>query len=176
MNKRTALTVRETVIFSMLGAIMFTSKILMEGLPNIHLVGMLTMTYTLVYRKKALIPIYVFVMLNGLYTGFSVWCIPYLYVWTVLWAATMLIPQKISKNATRVLCCIICGLHGLLFGVLYAPVQALLFGMNFKATLAWIAAGLSFDIIHAVGNLVVGILILPLADLIGRLDSRTHVH
>ena len=33
----------ELAIFPMLGAIMFCSKILMEALPNIHIVGMLTM-------------------------------------------------------------------------------------------------------------------------------------
>ena len=56
----------------MLGTIMFCSKIIMELLPNIHLLGMLTMTYTLVFRKKALLPIYIYVILNGLYAGFNI--------------------------------------------------------------------------------------------------------
>ena len=40
----------EMILFAMLGAIMFCSKIFMEFLPNIHLLGMLTMTYTVVFR------------------------------------------------------------------------------------------------------------------------------
>ena len=72
----------------MLGTIMFVSKIVMEALPNIHLLGTLTMTYTVVYRKKALIPLYVYVFLNGLYAGFSLWWVPYLYIWTILWGIT----------------------------------------------------------------------------------------
>ncbi|MBR2453730.1 MAG: hypothetical protein IKB35_01875, partial [Clostridia bacterium] len=76
---RVAQRIREIAVFAMLGSLMFCSKLIMEALPNIHLLGMLTMTYTLVFRKKALIPIYVYVMLNGLYSGFNMWWVPYLY-------------------------------------------------------------------------------------------------
>ena len=81
------LSTRELTIFSMLGALMYASKILMEVAPNIHLLSMLTIVFTVVYRKKALYPIYTFVLLNGVFSGFSTWWIPYLYIWTVLWGA-----------------------------------------------------------------------------------------
>ena len=97
-NGRT-LTVREITKFAMLGTLMFCSKIMMEWAPNIHLLGTFTMVYTLTYRKKALIPIYVYVLLNGIYAGFSLWWIPYLYIWTVLWAVTMLLPRKMPVKA-----------------------------------------------------------------------------
>ena len=58
---------RLIAVFSMLGAIMFVSKLVMEFLPNVHLIGALTMVYTIVYRSKALIPLYIFVFLSGLY-------------------------------------------------------------------------------------------------------------
>ena len=51
------LKTRELAIFAMLGAIMYVSKVVMEWIPNVHLLGTLTMAYTLVYRKKALYPI-----------------------------------------------------------------------------------------------------------------------
>ena len=70
-------TVRELTIFAMLGALMYCSKIIMEALPNVHLLGMFTMAYTVALRKKALVPIYVYVMLNGVFAGFSMWWIPY---------------------------------------------------------------------------------------------------
>ena len=54
-----ALAVWEMVVFAMLGTVMFCSKIIMEALPNIHLVGAMTMAYTVAFRKKALIPIYI---------------------------------------------------------------------------------------------------------------------
>ena len=153
-------------VFAMLGTVMFCSKILMEALPNIHLLGMLTMVYTLVFRKKALIPIYIYVMLNGLYAGFSVWWIPYLYIWTILWGITMLLPKRIPRGVGMIVFPIICGLYGFAFGALYAPAQAVLFGFNFKQMLAWIVAGIPFDVIHGIGNLFAGLLIYPLTQIL----------
>jgi hypothetical protein len=70
-------------VFSMLGTIMFLSKLIMEFLPNIHLVGTLIAVCTLVYRKKALIPIYIYVLLVGVYGGFNWWWMPYIYIWAI---------------------------------------------------------------------------------------------
>lgn len=153
----------EIALFPVLGGIMFISKIIMEPLPNIHLLGTLTMVYTLVFRRKALIPIYIYVFLNGIISGFNIWWIPYTYIWTVLWAITMLLPKSIPIKLKVPVCCIVCALHGLLFGTLYAPAQAIFFGLDFKGTVAWIIAGLPFDIIHSVGNLFLGTLIVPLS-------------
>ena len=129
----------ELVIFPMLGAVMFCSKVIMEAIPNVHLLGMFTVTYTLVFRWKALIPIYVFVALTGLYAGFAPWWVPYLYVWAVLWGMAMLMPRRIPKKAKAVVYPIVCALHGFAFGILYAPGQALLFGLDFKAMIPWIS-------------------------------------
>ena len=163
---------QEIVLFAMLGALMFCSKIIMEALPNIHLLGMLTMVYTVVFRVKALVPIYVYVMLNGVYAGFSIWWLPYVYIWTILWGITMLLPRRMPKKAACVVYPIICGLYGFAFGTLYAPAQAMMFGMNFEQMLAWIIAGLPFDAIHGVGNLVAGLLIVPLSELLKRLMGK----
>lgn len=159
----------------MLGTLMFCSKVIMEVLPNIHPIGMLTMTYTLAFRKKALIPIYVYVLANGLYAGFSAWWLPYLYIWTVLWAITMLLPQKISRKTKRVLYPIVCCIHGLAFGTLYAPAQALMFGFNFKQTILWIIAGFPWDVVHGIGNLFIGMLILPLSEVLNRLKKSQNI-
>lgn len=165
------LTVREIVIFSMLGSIMYASKIIMEFIPNVHLLGMFTMTYTLVYRKKALYPIYIYILLNGLFAGFATWWLPYLYIWTVLWGATMLLPKNIPSKLRPFVYMVVCALHGFLFGTLYAPAQALLFGLNFHGMIAWIIAGLPWDMIHGISNFCCGILIVPLASLLRRLEN-----
>ena len=160
------LTVKEMTLFGMLGAVMYCSKIFMEFLPNIHLLGVFTIAFTIVYRKKALYPIYVYVMLNGLFAGFNMWWIPYLYLWTVLWGVTMLLP----KNTPRFVYVLVCGAHGFLYGTLYAPAQAIMFGLSFKGMIAWIVAGLPYDCVHGIGNLCVGILIAPIVTLLRKLD------
>lgn len=161
------LSVREITLFGMLGAVMYCSKILMEFLPNIHLLGTLTIAYTLAFRKKALYPIYIYILLNGLFAGFSMWWIPYLYVWTVLWAVTMLLPKKCN----RLVYMLVCSAHGFLFGTLYAPAQALMFGLNFKGMIAWIVAGFPFDCIQGVGNFFAGILIVPITTVLKRANQ-----
>jgi len=161
-------------IFAMLGTLMFISKLVMEALPNIHLLGMLTMVYTIVFRKKALVPIYIYVFLNGLYAGFNAWWVPYLYVWTVLWAITMLLPKTMPKAVACVVYPLVCGLHGLSFGILYAPAQAVMFGLDHRQMIAWIVAGMPFDITHAIGNACVGILIFPLSELLKKLNAQMH--
>jgi len=144
----------------------------MEVLPNIHLLGAIIVAMTVVYRKKALIPLYLYVFLDGLLGGFSAWWVPYLYVWTVLWGAVMLIPKSLPQRVLNVLYCIVCALHGLLFGVIYAPAQAVLWNLDFKGTVAWIIAGLPFDLIHGLSNLICGIiLIYPLIRLLKYADK-----
>lgn len=165
---------RELVLFAMLGTVMFCSKIIMEFLPNVHLLGMFTMAYTVVFRKKALIPIYVYIMLNGVYAGFATWWLPYLYIWTVLWAVTMLLPKNMPKKVACFVYPAVCCLHGLAFGTLYAPAQAFLYGMNFEQMLAWIVVGLPWDIVHGVGNLFAGMLVLPLSTLLKSLTNRRY--
>ncbi|MBQ2862977.1 MAG: hypothetical protein IJE84_02265 [Clostridia bacterium] len=157
----------------MLGSLIFVSKVIMEVLPNIHLVGMLTMLYTVVYRAKALIPLYVYIFLNGLFAGFATWWVPYLYIWTVLWGMTMLIPKNIKPSAARVVYPAICALHGFMFGILYAPGQALLFGYDLKMTLAWIAAGVGFDITMGVSNIFAGMLVYPLSVVLYKLEYKS---
>ena len=154
----------DLIVFAMLGVIMFISKYLTEALPNVHFLGMLTMTYTIAYRKKALIPIYVFVMLIGIFNGFAMWWIPYLYIWTILWGITMLLPKNMNQKVAVPVYAVVCALHGLCYGTLYAPAQAIMFGLNFKGMLTWIASGLYFDIIHGIGNFALGFLIVPLAE------------
>ena len=68
---------------------------------------------------------------------------------------------------------ILCALHGFLYGVLYAPAQALLFGLDFQGMLAWIAAGLPFDLIHGVGNFFCGALICPIIAAIRLAEKQT---
>ncbi|HZJ75700.1 MAG TPA: hypothetical protein VFD25_03840 [Clostridia bacterium] len=168
-SRKSRLNIYEMTLFAMFSALMLASKVLMEVLPNIHPLGMFIMALTVTYRKKALIPIYIYVFLNGLIAGFAMWWIPYLYIWTVLWGVTMLIPENISKKSKAIVYPIVNALFGLSFGILYAPAQALMFNLSFKQTVAWIAAGLSFDAIHAAGSFAIGFLVLPISELLIKL-------
>lgn len=156
----------------MLGALMYASKVLMEALPNVHLLGVFIVALAVVYRKKALYPIYVFIFLAGLMNGFSMWWLPYLYIWAVLWGAVMLLPRNLPPKRRPIIYMTVCSLHGFLFGTLYAPAQAIMYGLNFKQMLAWIVAGLGFDCIHGVSNFLCGTLIVPLIRVLEYAEKR----
>lgn len=169
------LNLKEIILFGLLGAMMFASKIIMEVLPNIHLLALFTVTLTLVFRQKALYPIYVFVFVTGLYAGFAPWWIPYLYIWSFLWGAVMLLPRQMSPRLAPIVYAVVAALHGFLYGTLYAPAQALVYGMGFEGMLAWIVAGLPFDFLHGISNLVCGVLIVPFAKLLERLKKQYRI-
>ena len=162
---------RELTILSMFSALMFLTTALIKLIPNVHLLGLFLGVCTLKYRGRALIPLYVHILLDGVLHGFSAAWLPYLYIWLPLWLSFMLAGKiEMTKTIQVPLYIILCGLHGLFFGLMYAPAQALIFGLNFEATTAWIIAGLPFDVIHAVGNVAAAALIVPLLSLLEKLD------
>lgn len=167
------LNIKEIAVFAMLGALMCISKFITEPFPNIHLLGVFTVAFTVVYRQKALYPIYTFVFLTGAIWGIGLWWIPYLYIWTVLWGAVMLLPKNMPKKIAPIVYAVVCSLHGYLYGTLYAPSQALFFGLDFKGTIAWIIAGFPFDLIHGTSNLCLGVLIIPIVAVLKKTQQFT---
>ena len=141
---------------------MFASKQVMEAFPNVHILAMLTVLYTLLFRFKALIPVFIFIILEGILCGFNTWWVPYFYLWPILWGMAMLIPRNKSSDVVSICCVAVCSLHGFIYGTLYAPFQALVFGLNFKGMISWIIAGIPYDIIHGVSNFFMGMLVYPI--------------
>jgi len=146
----------------------------MQFILNVHLLGLFIAAITLTYRTRALIPVYLYIMLDGIFAGFAFWWLPYIYIWLPLWLMFMAAGKiaekfKIPKIAQVPLYMVLCGLHGLFFGVMYAPAWAFYMGLSFEATVAWIIAGLPADIIHCISNIAVGTLIVPLSELLRKM-------
>lgn len=165
------LNTNRIAVFGLMGALMYVARQAMSALPNIHLTGVFIVVLTVVYRCQALYPLYTFILMEGLFGGFSTWWLPYLYIWTVLWGAVMLLPRNMKPQTAAVVYALVCSCHGFLYGVLYAPAQALIFGLSWEGMLAWIASGLTFDLIHGFSNLVCGVMIMPLVRVVQRMDK-----
>ena len=173
--KKPHLTVREMVLFAMFGALMTASDYVMNVLPNVHLVGVMIVVLTVVYRWKALYPLYVYVLLIGLIEGIGLWWLPYLYIWTVLWGMTMLLPRRMPRWLAPIAYSLVCALHGFGFGFLWLPSQMLLMHFSWNMALAWWTSGfLTADLFHGIGNLVGSLLIVPLVTLIRKLDGHVN--
>ena len=156
------LNVKEVALFGMLGALTFALTFAMKGLPNIEPVSMFIIAITVVFRFKALYPIYVYVMLEGIYMGFSLWWVPYLWIWAILWGIVMLLPKKMPIWLSPIVYCAVSGLFGLSFGTLWAPFQMVVFNLGFDGAIKWIIAGFPWDVAHAIGNVIIAILTLPM--------------
>ena len=96
----------------------------MDGLPNIELVSLLILLYTLEFPALALPAVYTYVVVYGLLNGFGVWWFAQLYIWLPLMAAARLL----RGSRSPLLWALVSGLYGLLYGALYAVGYALLNG------------------------------------------------
>lgn len=170
-KKKPYLTIREVALFAMLGAMMMVSDLVMNIIPNVHLVGVMTVVLTVVYRHKALYPIYVYVGLIGLFDGAGLWA-TYSYVWAILWGMVMLLPRRMPSWLAPIAYALVCGLHGFAFGFLLIPYQMVFMSFSLEQALVWWQFGLPLaDVPHGIGNLVGSILVLPLVTLLRKLDK-----
>ena len=53
---------------------------------------------------------------------------------------------------------------------------AVMFGLNGEQLVAWLVSGISFDIIHGIGNFVAGLLILPVSEFLKKLFGKTKMY
>ena len=167
-----------TVLGALFGALLFASQIALAGLPNIELVSLLILVWTRVFRFGALPGIGVFILLEGLIYGFSIWWISYAYIWFVLWGIVMLVPvQKkelsFGRKALAALgWAVLSGAYGFAFGALTA-IPWLIRGGPSTAFAYWIA-GIPFDVTHAIGNFAAALILsLPLISLLEKMKTHT---
>jgi energy-coupling factor transport system substrate-specific component len=155
----------------MLGAVMHATQFALQSVLGVQLIGLFIAAFTLAYRARALIPIYVWVALHGAFYGF-IFTIPYMYIWLLPWGIFMLAGKiKLPKKYLTPIYMVLSALGGLTFGTLYAPFWALWSGLSFEQMLIWIAVGFSTDIGYAISNFAFGILILPMSELLRKLDK-----
>lgn len=144
---------KDIVICGLFAAILFVVQVALAFLPNIELVSLLVLIYTLVLGRKTLVIICTFAILEGIFYGFGIWWVMYLYVWTILYAVV----RMMRKNKNIILWAAVNGIFGLLFGALCALPYAAAGGIG--AGIAWWVSGIPFDILHGIGNFVVVILL-----------------
>ena len=155
----------------MLGAVTFGAKVAMSALPNIEPVSLFILVFAVVFGWKCLYPIYLYVAMEMLFFGIGFWNINYLYVWTILATAAILL----RKMQHPLLWALLSGLFGLAFGLLCAPVYAFV-GGNIQYAWKWWLAGFTFDISHGAGNFVMALLLfVPLRKLLEKLYAKMQI-
>ncbi len=148
----------------MLAALTFAGKWVMALLPNIEPVSLMVMVFAAVFGWKALFPVYVYVMAEILFYGLGTWNMNYLYIWTVLAIAAILLRKMRHPLGWAVLS----GVFGLMFGALCGIVDVFIGGWAYALS-KWIS-GIPFDVTHCVGNFVIALLLfVPIRELVEKL-------
>ena len=177
-QKKIAARIAYITLGAMLGALLFVAQIALAGLPNIEAVSLLIIVWTQVYRTGALPGIAVFIALEGVFYGFGIWWVSYLYIWFILWAIVMLIPRRRSEERltgkrlalASLGWAVLSGAYGFSFGALTAIPWFFRGGPS--AALAYWLSGIPFDIPHAIGNFAAALLLaVPLIELLGKLKK-----
>lgn len=134
-------------------ALLFASQVVLASLPNIEIVSVLLLVYTRYMKKLTLYVIYAFALLEGLVYGFHVWFLVYLYIWMILY----LIARAVGEMDSPLAWAFIAAVFGLAFGTLSSIPYFFILGV--EGALAYIGAGLVFDLAHCAGNFVTTLLL-----------------
>ena len=147
------LSVRQIALFGVLGAMTFGAKVAMSFLPNIEPVSLMVMVYAVVFGRKCLYPIYLYVAMELLLYGLGTWNLMYLYIWAILAGAAWCLRDMKNPFGWALLS----GVFGLAFGILCAPVDFLLGDIGY--VLAKWVSGIPFDLAHCTGNFVIALVL-----------------
>ena len=135
-------------------AILEAAKLTLDLLPNIEVVTLLFIVYTIFYGRKTLLVGIGFTVIECLLKGFNIWSLMYLYIWPLL---IMLVFYANKHNVGYIFYCILSAFFGLFFG-LFCSIPYLFIG-GWSMALTWWIAGIPYDIIHCISNFVLCLLL-----------------
>ncbi len=157
---------RELAVMGLLAALLFAGQVALASLPNVEIVSLLVILYALALGRRVFPVIYTFVLLEGIFYGFGIWWISYLYVWPAL----ALLAMAFRKVDSPVFFSILSGFFGLFFGALCAVPY--FFAGGPAAAFAYWISGIPFDLVHCGGNFILCLaLFRPLKRVITALTS-----
>ena len=160
------LTVREITLFGILGALTFAAKYVMAFLPNIEPVSLMVMLFAVIFGKKSLYPIFIYITMEILFYGLGIWNIMYVYIWPLLGFLAYCFRDMQPTLGWAMLS----GIFGLMFGALCVPVDLAVGGFSYALS-KWIS-GIPFDIAHCIGNFTMALLLFsPLRKLLAKLHK-----
>ena len=142
------LKVQDIALMGMLIATLEVGKIALNAIPNVEIVTLLIILYTMQYGRKTIYAVIVFVLLECFMWGIGLWTIMYMYIWPLL-AVIVYFLRRIDNVWFW---SIFAGIYGMLFGAL-GPLVYLFMG-GVKTAFAWWIAGIPWDVVHGISNLV----------------------
>lgn len=154
-NKKTFFSVKDIALIGMMTAMLEAVKIALQAVPNVELVTLLIILFTLYLGWKTLLAVWAFVGIECVVWGIGLWTIMYVYVWPILVLLTLLIRKK---NA-YLRYCFLSGFFGLFFGA-FCSIPYFFIGGPSMA-ISWWISGIPYDILHGISNFVLCLILFP---------------
>ena len=135
-------------------ALLEASKLALDLLPNVEVVTLLFIVYTIFYGRKTILVAIGFTAIECVLKGVNVWSFMYLYIWPLL---IMIVFYANKRKVGYMFYCILSGFFGLFFGMLCSIPYLFIGGWHMAVT--WWVAGIPYDIIHCGSNFVLCLLL-----------------
>ena len=154
----------------LMAAILEVSKIALSLLPNIELVSLEIILFTLYLGPWSIAAVLVFVAVECTVWGLSLWTVTYIYVWPILVGLTLLFRKHENKSGEVFFFSMLSGLFGLFFGALCAI--PFFFIGGWKSMFGMWVSGIPYDLLHCGGNFLLCLLLYkPLHSLLNRIKE-----
>lgn len=145
------LSVKDITLIGIMSATLIAGKMALAFLPNIEIVSLLIIVFTLTFGFKVFYSIIVFTCIETFIWGMGLWSIIYLYIWAILAIITYLFRKQDSVWFWS----IVSGIYGLCFGALGSIVYLIVGGP--RTAFAWWISGIPLDVVHCIGNFVLAL-------------------
>ena len=147
-GRKRRFTIRDIAAMGMMLALIEVSKRALEFLPNVELVTLLFMVFTLNFGLEVLAVSVAFTLVETAFWGVNNWVIMYLYIWP----AEILFVYFTRRYASYWFHAVFSALFGFCFGALCSIPYLAVGGWSMAFT--WWVAGIPYDILHGVSNFV----------------------
>ncbi len=165
-KKKTSTHIKDLAIMGAMVAIIEVAKLQLAFIPNVELVSLLIILFTLYLGKKIYFVLAAFVLIEGVLYGFGTWWFMYLYTWPLLATLTLLLRKQKSVWTFSFLS----GLFGLLFGALCSITYFFISG--WAGGFSYFIAGIPYDLIHGASNFIICLVLFkPLHRALNRLKN-----
>ncbi len=139
-------------LMALMAVVLLVGKEALAFLPNIEPVTLFIILFTLVFGRRVIGALAVFLLLQGVLYGFGLWWFMYLYIWPLLSLLTWLFRRMRRPWQWALLA----GLFGRSFGTLCSLVYL---PQGVPWMISWIVSGFPFDLTHGAGNFVLTLLL-----------------
>lgn len=150
-QRNTCMNAKEVAYLGVMVALLEVSKIALAIIPNVELVSLLLIVFTLVMGRKTYLVTVGYAIIECLLWGMGTWVIMYLYVWPIL-VATIRLLNKLHINSVLAYS-IASGAFGLLFGAFSSLTYVAIGGWSMG--FSWWINGIPFDLIHGISNFII---------------------